>query len=43
MERFMRLAQKRGPILLVLSVVSALLAAKTGVGIHQYGYFDGPV
>jgi hypothetical protein len=39
----MRLARgKRGLILLVLSVVSALVAAKTG-GIHHYGFFDGPV
>jgi len=39
----MRLARKRGLILLVLSVVSALVAAKTGGGIHHYGFFDGPV
>jgi hypothetical protein len=39
----MRLAaRKRGLILLVLSVVSALVAAKTG-GINHYGMFDGPV
>jgi hypothetical protein len=44
-ERFMRLARKRGLILVVLSAISALLAAKTGGvhggGIQQYGFWDG--
>jgi hypothetical protein len=41
----MWLAQKRGLVLVVLSALSALLAAKGGVhggGIQQYGFFDGP-
>ena len=38
----MTLIQKRGVLLLVLSAISALLAAKTGGGIHQNGFWDGP-
>jgi hypothetical protein len=44
LNKMMSLVRKRGLVLLVLSVLSALLAAKGGVhGVHQYGFFDGPV
>lgn len=39
-NKLMMLIQKRGLLLLALSVVSALLAAKTGG--QQYGFWDGP-
>jgi hypothetical protein len=42
-HKVMSLVRKRGLILLVLSVISALLAAKTGGGVQQFGLFDGPV
>lgn len=44
----MGLLRKRGAVMLVVSVVSALLAAKTGTvhggggGIQQFGFWDGP-
>jgi hypothetical protein len=44
LDKMMSLVRNRGPVLLVLSVLSALLAAKGGVyGVHGYGFFDGPV
>jgi hypothetical protein len=43
LDKMMSLVRKRGLVLLVLSAISALVAAKTGGGVHQYGFFDGPV
>ena len=43
LDRLMSLVRKRGLVLLVVSAISALIAAKTGAGVHQYGFFDGPV
>lgn len=41
-NKLMMLIRKRGLLLLALSVISALLAAKGVGGIQQYGFWDGP-
>ncbi len=46
--KVMSFVRKRGAIMLVISVISALLAAKAGAvhtgggGIQQFGFWDGP-
>jgi hypothetical protein len=40
-SKIMSLLRKRGVLMLVLSVASALLAAKGGGS--GYGFFDGPI
>ena len=44
--KIMGVLRKRGAVMLVVSVVSALFAAKTGTvhggGIQQFGFWDGP-
>jgi hypothetical protein len=42
-NKVMTLFQKRGLVLLAISAISALLAAKGGGGIQNYGFWDGPV
>ena len=41
-NKLMTLFRKRGLILLVVSVASALLAAKGGGVHHSNGFWDGP-
>ena len=41
--KLMTLFRKRGLLLLAISAISALLAAKGGGGIQSYGFWDGPV
>jgi hypothetical protein len=41
-NKLMMLFRKRGLLLLALSALSALLAAKTGGGTQTFGFWDGP-